>query len=337
LTSRPDSERSWLFGPHLWYKLWYAGPAGASFGLKYAITNWGLQLVPVSTHLLLQATDLLWTVSLARVVNSETLNVFEGVAVVLSTAGTLMVTVDATAFLDTPFVPLLVNVLTPLTLALSVTMLRRAVKELMNPRGRLRSTMTLIELTCLKLAVASLVCLATACTFEGDIPGFQRPSSPPYGDTPERSSRAWWTALANYPLEGTALIASASTFVLVFQVNITWLTELTSAVTVGMAGSAKVVPQWFLSEFFGLGPRATPMVIGGAVLIVASNSLYMLSKLTPSLGPSSSSSSSTTSTSCERHASPSGIGALGFRCCHHRRERCRADSGCNLCQSFLPA
>lgn len=55
--SRPAPEPSWVFGPHLAYKLWAVGPVGILFGLKYGVTNWGLHLVPTGTHLLLQVSN----------------------------------------------------------------------------------------------------------------------------------------------------------------------------------------------------------------------------------------------------------------------------------------
>ena len=38
---------SWIFGQHVRYKLRHIGPVGILFGLKYGVTNWGLQMVPV--------------------------------------------------------------------------------------------------------------------------------------------------------------------------------------------------------------------------------------------------------------------------------------------------
>jgi len=50
-------DASWLFGPHFLYKLRNIAPVGLLFGLKYGLTNWGLQLLPTGQHLLLQSTD----------------------------------------------------------------------------------------------------------------------------------------------------------------------------------------------------------------------------------------------------------------------------------------
>jgi len=64
-----NTEASWLFGPHFLYKLRHVAPVGILFGLKYGITNWGLQLMPTDKHLLLQSTDMIWTVAAARVLS----------------------------------------------------------------------------------------------------------------------------------------------------------------------------------------------------------------------------------------------------------------------------
>ena len=41
------SAASWIFGEHMQYKLRHIGPVGILFGLKYGVTNWGLQMIPV--------------------------------------------------------------------------------------------------------------------------------------------------------------------------------------------------------------------------------------------------------------------------------------------------
>lgn len=270
-------ERSWLFGPHFCYKVRHAAPAGLCFGLKYAVTNWGLQLVPTGTHLLLQATDLLWTVALARLVNHEHVGPTEALAALLSTAGTAMVSTDAAQQLSAPLLPILVNLLTPLFLGLSVTTLRSGVNELMQPRGRLGGTMAVAEFTSIKLTVSSLTCLVASCVLEGGVIGLSKHTGVHRTHKP-----AWWVALAAYPAHGTALILLGGVFILVFQVNITWLTRLTSAVTVGMVGGVKVVPQWILNSAFGVGhAHSTPLSAIGALLVLAASGLYLRAQLQP--------------------------------------------------------
>lgn len=275
----PPLQRSWLFGPFFWYKVCHTAPAGLCFGLKYAVTNWGLQLVPIGTHLLLQATDLLWTIALARVINGERISLEEAICACLATAGTLMISMDATEALSAPLIPILVNLLTPLFLGLSVTTLRWGVKELMRPRGPLGGTMAVAEFTSIKLAISALTCLLCACVFESGCIGLSRHTGLHYSHKPP-----WWAALAAYPPQGTGLILLAGVLILVFQVNITWLTRLTSAVTVGMVGSIKVMPQWLLNDAFGLGRSLTPLSGVGALLVLASSCLYLHAQLKQSSG-----------------------------------------------------
>lgn len=266
-------EKSWLLGPHFLYKLRHAAPCGACFGLKFAVTNWGLQLVPTGTHLILQATDLLWTVTFAWIINKEQIGLWDGLAIVVCFSGTIMVSVDAAEDLTTPVVPLLVNLLTPVCLALCVNFLRAGVAELSRPGNRLKGTVGPVEFTTLKLAVASLVTCVFACAFENSLIGLSK-------HTGLRASRKppWWTALATYPTEGLVLIGLGSVFVLVFQVNMTWLAQLTSAVAVGMVGSVKIIPQWLLNAIFSLHVNLTPLNLTGATLVLFSCGLFAAAK-----------------------------------------------------------
>lgn len=267
--NKRSSEKSWLLGPHFLYKLRHAAPSGACFGLKYAITNWGLELVPTGTHLLLQATDLLWTVTFAWCINKEHIGPWDGLAVAVCFSGTVMVSVDAAEDLTTPLVPLLVNLLTPVCLALCVNFLRAGVAELSRPGNCLKGTVGPVEFTTLKLAVASMVTFVVACALENDLIELSK-------HTGLRASRrpSWWEALATYPSEGLVLIGLGSVFVLMFQVNLTWLAQLTSAVAVGMVGSVKIIPQWLLNAVFSLHVNLTPLNVTGATLVLLSCGLY---------------------------------------------------------------
>ena len=65
------SGRSWVFGPHLGYKLRAVAPVGLLWGFKGGVSNWGLALLDVPTHNLLMATDLVWSCAFARCINHE--------------------------------------------------------------------------------------------------------------------------------------------------------------------------------------------------------------------------------------------------------------------------
>mmetsp|Transcript_103518 Transcript_103518/g.333560 ORF Transcript_103518/g.333560 Transcript_103518/m.333560 type:complete len:243 (-) Transcript_103518:353-1081(-) len=207
--------------------------------------------------------------------NNEHISMKEGFAVCLSTVGTVMVSIDATANLDAPFVPLVVNLLTPLALALSVTTLRSGVQELMGPRNRLGCTMSVAEFTCIKLTLSSCTCLIASFVLEGGGIGLSR-----HTGLHQSLKPPWWVALASYPPRGTALILLGGIFILIFQVNITWLARLTSSVTVGVVGGAKVVPQWLLNSAFGVGgPPTAPLAFAGAALVIAASLFYVSARM----------------------------------------------------------
>jgi len=263
-------EDSFILGRHLGYKLRYAGPVGILFGLKFAVTNWGLQLVPLSTHVLLQATDLLFTAALARCMNKEKLGRVEGRAVLLLFVGSVMVSFDASTSLSAPLVPLLVNILTPLVLALTVTSLRCGVQELLRDDNCLNGSMTVLEFTALKSIGASATSFVVSLVLEG---GYTQLSK----HTGLRDSKkpAWWEALAEYPWEGCMILLWGSLFVLIFQMNITWLTRLTSATTVGVVGTMKVIPQWLLNSVCGLNAaKSSPLHTAGALTVLLACGLY---------------------------------------------------------------
>eukprot|EP00913_Durusdinium_trenchii_P018340 g17228.t1 len=237
-------NHSWIFGPHFAYKLRHVAPVGILFGLKYGITNWGLQLVPVGIHLLLQSTDVIWTILLAAVVNHEDRSCLIGL--------------HAVHTLEAPFIPLLVNLLPPFLLALCVSTLRTGASELFRLDNRLEGSITPTEFTCLKLALSSITALAFAMLCE-------------HGSSEHDS---WWEALLDESPTGLQLMFLGCIFVLVFQVNLTWLAGLTSAATVGIIGGVKVIPQWSMNALFQLKVDLSPLNIGGAMLVLVGSTLY---------------------------------------------------------------
>lgn len=253
-----DRNHSWIFGPHFAYKLRHVAPVGILFGLKYGITNWGLQLVPVGIHLLLQSTDVIWTILLAAVVNHEDIGLVEVLAAVLSAAGSCLIGLHAVHTLEAPFIPLLVNLLPPFLLALCVSTLRTGASELFRLDNRLEGSITPTEFTCLKLALSSITALAFAMLCE-------------HGSSEHDS---WWEALLDESPTGLQLMFLGCIFVLVFQVNLTWLAGLTSAATVGIIGGVKVIPQWSMNALFQLKVDLSPLNIGGAMLVLLGSTLY---------------------------------------------------------------
>mmetsp|Transcript_44951 Transcript_44951/g.106745 ORF Transcript_44951/g.106745 Transcript_44951/m.106745 type:complete len:410 (+) Transcript_44951:93-1322(+) len=271
---RSRTQPSWLLGPHLFYKLRHIMPAGLMFGLKFAITNWGLQKVPAPTHLLLQSTDLLWTLIFARVVNREKLNGIELGATLMSSVGAIVISYDASASLDIPCLAIAVNLMTPIALALCVNFLRAGVAELTNPDNQIRGSISSVEFTAWKTGISAVVTLALSFLLES---GNFRLSE--YSLLHRSSKPPWWMALRDYPQSGILLLLLDSVFLLLFQVNLTWLTSLTSAVTVGIISEVKVIPQWLINSAFGLPVHHTNANLIGAVILLLASAVYACSTM----------------------------------------------------------
>lgn len=265
--SRKSRElgHSWIFGPHFMYKLQHIAPVGVLFGVKYGITNWGLALVPTAKHLLLQSTDLVWTVIFARVINKERLGFLEVVAATLSVIGAVFISLAAGGELQAPALGLSVNLLTPIFLALCITTLRTGAAEIFRKDNCLKGTMNAGEFTAIKLALSSSVALLLSFILENHAM---------LGVEKAKQTQSWWDALAHYPLESLALLFCGGFFVLIFQVNITWLAGLTSAIAVGIVGEVKVLPQWLFNAMFELSVDLSPFNIVGAILSLCGSILY---------------------------------------------------------------
>jgi len=69
-------------------------------------------------------------------------------------------------------------------------------------------------------------------------------------------------------------LLGGSLLVLVFQVNITWLTHLTSAVSVGLVGGVKIVPQWGLALLVEHRLDASLVNLVGALLMIVAGALF---------------------------------------------------------------
>lgn len=195
---------SWVLGPHLGYKLRHVAPIGVLFGLKYVVTNLGLLLFPVSVHLLLQGTDILWTVLAARVINRETLEPAELLACALCLVGSCCVSVSAASLLGASPLPLVVNLLSPALLGLCIATLRRATVELMHPGNKLGGTMTYGELTCWKLMFSAVTAAVGAMLVDGSL---------------SENGLPWWDALGRAPPSLVLGLLGGSLLVLIFQVR----------------------------------------------------------------------------------------------------------------------
>eukprot|EP00529_Nitzschia_sp_RCC80_P015347 CAMPEP_0113490518 /NCGR_PEP_ID=MMETSP0014_2-20120614/27088_1 /TAXON_ID=2857 /ORGANISM="Nitzschia sp." /LENGTH=711 /DNA_ID=CAMNT_0000384293 /DNA_START=22 /DNA_END=2157 /DNA_ORIENTATION=- /assembly_acc=CAM_ASM_000159 len=257
----PVQQKSWIFGPHFWWKVKWCFPIGGLFGLKYGVTNLGLHLVPAPTHLLLQSTDLVWTVLSAWFINGEIVTPAEMLCLVGCVAGSVVLSwqIEELSSVAAPLYAICINLISPVFLGLCLATLRLACTELMRPDNRVGGTVSAVELTSIKLIVSSSVGLILACILEG-------------GD---ENRPAWWIAFGELASSTRWGVLFGSILISVFQVNCTFLTYLTSAVALGLVGQVKIIPQWFVAAF--TASRTSnftmhPMNLVGAFLIMVSAS-----------------------------------------------------------------
>jgi hypothetical protein len=277
-SSSSVDDSSWIFGPHFWWKFKWCFPIGALFGLKYAFTNLGLHLVSAPTHLLLQSTDLVWTVVSSWWINGEAVSKVEIFCLGGCVAGSIVLGWQLQeSSISAPFYAITINLISPILLGLCLATLRLACTELMRPDNYVKGSVSAVELTSIKLVVSSVVGLMMACIMEG-------------GD---ESRDPWWIAFVELSKSTRWGVIGGALLISVFQVNCTFLTFLTSAVSLGLVGQVKIIPQWLLAAFSSSRNSNFQfhwMNMLGALLIMGSAAAFALSnwiKSTPTPAPSS--------------------------------------------------
>lgn len=252
--------------------MYYIAPTGIGFGIKYAVTNWSIIVTDSSTHALLGATDLIWILLLARIINKEKLGILEALAVIVCIVGTFLVAYDKAKAVQDSFVPIFAKLLAPFIGAFCVSTLRSGVKGLYEPSNRLQGTTTQVEFTAIKLTLSTLAAFICGMIFENGVVHVT--------NSAKKLPDAWWVGLTNYPAKGTMLVLASGILTFVFHVNLAYLATTTSAMAVGLMQEVKVLPQYGFNAIFvalgvsGLAVSMTSMSLAGAVLSLLGSVLY---------------------------------------------------------------
>lgn len=267
-----EPQKSWIFGPHFLWKVQWCFPIGFLFGVKYGVTNLGLHLISAPTHLLLQSTDLVWTVLGAWLINEETINGIELMCLMGCVSGSLVLgwQVSADQSVAAPLFAIIINLISPMLLGLCIATLRLACVELMRPDNRVGGTVSSVELTSIKLMMSSSVALILACILEGGREDQQNWKNGAH-------QIPWWTAFAALPTSTKWGVIGGAGLIAVFQANCTFLTFLTNAVTVGLCGQVKIIPQWITATLFATKVSnfsIKPTALLGAALICGSAAIF---------------------------------------------------------------
>jgi len=256
---QPAINHSWIFGPHFLWKLKWCAPIGTLFGLKYGVTNLGLHLVPAPTHLLLQSTDLVWTLLGAWLINGERVTKIGFVCILGCIGGSVALSIRINETIEAPIFAIIINLSSPILLGLCLATLRLACTELMRKDNCVGGTVNAFELSAVKLIISSIVAICLACAFEG-----------------ESTNPSWWVAFANLPNGVKVGVIGGSVLILIFQVNCTFLTFLTSAIDVGLVGQVKIIPQWISAALFyhSSSFQFSPLSCLGVFLTITSAGIF---------------------------------------------------------------
>lgn len=286
----PPPPPSHIFGPNFLWKLYIIFPVGFLFGLKLAIMNLGLHLIPTPTHLLLQSTDIIWTVLGAWFINGEHTSTLGTVCLCGCFVGTFILSIlvgqqhieDGSSTRFTIFA-IGVNLISPMLMGLCVATLRSACVELMDEGGSARmnsrnrrvcGSVGSVELTAIKTGISAIVALTLASIFESA----QKSSKNELGDDEIPPVAGWYHAFRSLSSSVKLDVLGGSLPTLIFQVNCTFLAHLTSAVAVGLVGQLKIIPQWIVAMIFSPNSQfhMTAPNIFGALLTMTSAVVFAI-------------------------------------------------------------
>eukprot|EP00455_Lapot_gusevi_P057527 TRINITY_DN9824_c0_g1_i2.p1 TRINITY_DN9824_c0_g1~~TRINITY_DN9824_c0_g1_i2.p1 ORF type:complete len:458 (-),score=90.75 TRINITY_DN9824_c0_g1_i2:176-1549(-) len=290
-----SSSSSWIFGPGFTHKLRHIYPAGILFGLKLGLTNWGLKLVDFNIHILLQSCSLFWTCLFSSIVVREVPTCMEALACLGTVVGTVFIALhaqhDTHLWQDKDgsfWFPLLINLSTPVLEGCAITFLRYGVTHLShkaqaslppiaqphrhtshgfsrqsNPRALFADLdVEAPEFTLIKLMLSACAVLPFAVLFEG-YNVLHRYHETSFEALEEARPLLFWMLLG-----GTLLTLG-------MQVNVTMLAMSVSAISVGMVGDVKVIPQTLIGVmFFSKEWSLTLFHTLGAFLVCISVSFY---------------------------------------------------------------
>mmetsp|Transcript_16299 Transcript_16299/g.29809 ORF Transcript_16299/g.29809 Transcript_16299/m.29809 type:complete len:168 (-) Transcript_16299:103-606(-) len=137
--------------------------------------------------------------------------------------------------------------------------------------------MSVFELSAIKLWISSATILPFAFLVENG--GAQMLGFTGLNETAET---AYHVAVHSRPALGFATLGGGI-FVLAFQVNVTLLSKMSTAVTVGVVGGLKILPQWLTAAAFNRGVDLSPSNVVGVFILLVSSIQWAYLRYEPSI------------------------------------------------------
>jgi len=247
-------QKSWVFGEGFLWKCQHLFFPSLAFALVMSLTNMGLFLIKdVNIHVLLRASEIIWVVLFAFIVQKELPTVLTLLCCLLLILGTGFVSLDFSGSMTykiATIVAIIINLLSSMASGLMLVLLRRACLIL----RKKDPTTSILEITLIKVAMATI--MLTPVTLAMEINA--------------------WSALLQAEIQIQLLVGAGVFITMAYQSIVVGLTAFSLATTVGIIAQSKIIPQIILSIVWLRKFIPTPLHVVGALMLVIGSCAYGL-------------------------------------------------------------
>jgi len=217
-----------------------------------ALTNVGLFLIKdVNVHVLLRASEIIWVVLFAFLIQKEQPNVLTLLCCLLLILGTAFVSLDFSSsmvYQTATIVAIIINLLSSVASGIMLVLLRRACLIL----RKKDPTTSILEITLLKIAMATIMLAPATLALEINA----------------------WSALLQAEIHIQLLVGAGVFITMAYQSIVVGLTAFSLATTVGIIAQSKIIPQIILSIVWLRKFIPTPLHVVGTLMLVIGSCAY---------------------------------------------------------------
>jgi len=243
-------EKSWIFGGQFIWKCKHMFFPSLCFAIVMSLTNVGIFLIDVNTHVLLRSSEIILTVLFAFLIQMEIPSIFTIGCCAALLAGTAFVSFDFTQNWGASAAALIINLASAVATGLMIVVLRRACLVLRETD----QTITILEITLIKVGMATVMMLGPAFFLE----------------------RNAIHSLIHAESDIILMVLAGVIITMTFQSITCGLAAFSLATTVGVISQSKVLPQIALAAVLTSSFSLTLMHMIGVVLIALGSLGYAI-------------------------------------------------------------
>jgi len=247
-------KKSWAFGPGFFWKCKHLILVSIAFAAVISLTNMGLFLVDLNTHVLLRSSEIVWVVLFALLIQKEIPSIGTIICCLVLIVGTVLVSMDFTQKIKSSAVALVINLTASLASGLMIVLLRRACVILRSKDP----TISVLEITFFKIIIASIVLIPPTFIVE---PG---------------AFKALIHDNTTQEYQVTLLVGAGVLLTMFYQSVMVGLTTYSLAITVGIISQTKIIPQVALAIAYNNDFRPTALHISGMLLLIGGSVGYAI-------------------------------------------------------------